>query len=431
MSQNPLIDLGTQSSKPDQLKPPLAAALASLEVKLDQELARYRRTRTVYRNLTQPRVGSFTSSQLQQLTFLNTKEAIKHTPEENPTVHQKEPPATVTTAANSFSQGEQLPVRDNGNTSSIPSSETPPETPVTPKTEEPQNLINPSNTTEITNSSSIVPAIAPEVPESNGKNPSQPDDFLDSSEALLRSLSEEQTNTRKQTNQSSSLLSPLGIGSMLLLLLASLTFGFVVFNPKSLSQFNLKGLLTSKTTTKVENTEVQSNTIKPGDETRLTPIPKYPNLAQREFPEVRDPNDVVGLKPKPKPTSIASAYSAYTTNPSATVHQLQPTQPVAPSIKNSPPISTATTNLIPSSQKPVVIQQQLDTQIKPSKDGLYHIVIENQGLQAFNSARKIVPDAYLSADGKFIYMGAVKNKDKAQQLIQQLGAKGIKARIQP
>ncbi|MBO3463520.1 hypothetical protein G7B40_006900 [Aetokthonos hydrillicola Thurmond2011] len=427
MSQNPLIDLGIQSSTPVQLKPALAAALASLEVKLDQELARYRRTKTVYRNLSQPRVGSFTSSQLQQLTLLSMKESVKNTSQESGTENQKEPPATVTAAATSLSQQEELSVPDQTNTPSIPSSQTFQQTPVTPKTEELQNLTITANTTEITNSTSIVSTVTPQAPESNNKNPVQPDDFLDSSEALLRSLAEEQTNTPKQTNPNNSLLSPLGIGSMLLLLLASLTFGFVVFNPKSISQFNLKGVFTSKTTTKVENTAAQSKKTKLGDEPALTPIPKYPNLAQRELPEVRDPNDVVGLKPKPNPTSISSPYSISTTNPSTTPYQLQPIQPVAPTINNSPPILTATTPLSPFSQKPVAI----DTQIKPSKDGFYHIVTENQGLQAFNSARKIVPDAYLSADGKFIYMGAVKNKDKAQQLIQQLEAKGIKARVQP
>jgi len=47
MSQD-LRHLGTQSSKTPGLKPQLAAALACLEVQLDQELARYRRTRTGY-----------------------------------------------------------------------------------------------------------------------------------------------------------------------------------------------------------------------------------------------------------------------------------------------------------------------------------------------------------------------------------------------
>jgi hypothetical protein len=71
MSQNPLVDSGEKSSKKTGLKPPLAAALASLEVQLDQELTRYRRTRTGYRTFSQPRVGISTSSKYQQLTAIH------------------------------------------------------------------------------------------------------------------------------------------------------------------------------------------------------------------------------------------------------------------------------------------------------------------------------------------------------------------------
>src|SRR4051794_19521900 len=70
MTQNPLNDSG--SSKTPGLKPALAAALASLEVPLDQELARYRRTRTGLVSSNQPRVVSYMSSQLQPLTAIPT-----------------------------------------------------------------------------------------------------------------------------------------------------------------------------------------------------------------------------------------------------------------------------------------------------------------------------------------------------------------------
>jgi hypothetical protein len=415
MTQNPLVDLGAQSSKTAQLKPALAAALASLEVKLDQELTRYRRTRTVYRNPSQPRVGSFTSSQLQQLTVLSTKEGKKTAPEEIGRDHQKELEVTVTTAAPSSKQQEELSIPDKANTSS-PTLDSQQMTEAL-KTGDLQ-IPTPSKTTQVPNSTSIsiVPAI---TQHNNSENTTQPNDFLDSSEALLRSLAQEQANTQNQTSTSNSLLSPLGIGSMLLLLLASLTFGFVIFNPKNLPHFNFKGLLTNETTTKVQNTGEEPDNTQLGHEPQLTPIPKYPNLAQKELPEVRDPNDVVGLKPKPKEISIPTPYSAATVNPTTTPYQLQS----APSIKNSPPITTLTTPS-PFSEHP------LDTQIKRSKDGFYHLLTENQSPQAFTSARKIVPDAYLSADGKYIYLGAVKSKDKAQQLLKQLESKGIKAQFQ-
>jgi hypothetical protein len=57
MSQNQLVESGHQSSKTPGLKPALAAALSCLEVQLDQELARYRRTRTAFKTPSQPRIG--------------------------------------------------------------------------------------------------------------------------------------------------------------------------------------------------------------------------------------------------------------------------------------------------------------------------------------------------------------------------------------
>jgi hypothetical protein len=206
---------------------------------------------------------------------------------------------------------------------------------------------------------------------------------------------------------------------MLLLLLASLTLGYVAFNSKSLSQFSLNGFFTQNTRTSAENTTDNteaSKNVKTVAQPTLSPIPKYPNLATDEFAEVRDPNDVVSLKPKSQPTPPALA------NPSNLVR-----------IPNVPPpgglTSTQETTLNPP-QMPSNTQQKLDTQIKPSADGFYHVITDNQSDRSFASARQIVPDAYLSADGKFIYLGAVKSKDKAQKLLQEVQAKGIQARIQ-
>ncbi len=423
MSQNSLVDTSTaQSSKTSGLKPALAAALASLEVQLDQELARYRRTRTVYRTLTQLHVGSSTSNQLQQLTVISTKEGKKPTSEESRRSNQNNFSA-VTTNTPAPIQPEELSVADKTNTPSVFPTETEEEIPVTPKTEELHNLKMPSVRAKTT-STSIVPTIAE---DRKSENPKEPDDFLESSEALLQSLKEE-PNTQRRTNPSD-MLSPLGIGSMLLLLLASLTLGFIVFNPTRLPYFSLDGWLKPKTLTNAENTDESGKNTKTGlQQPQLTFIPKYPNLAESEFPEVRNPNDVVGLKPKAFPLLKASPHPAATqkpTNPATTAIQLQPVA----SPRKSPPISTAITPNL-SSHLPNQNQKHADAQLKTSRDGYYHLVIENQGDRTFASAKNVVPDAYLSTDGKLIYLAAAKNKDKAQQLLQKLQAQGIKARIQ-
>ncbi|MBD2329442.1 hypothetical protein [Alkalinema sp. FACHB-956] len=61
-----------------------------------------------------------------------------------------------------------------------------------------------------------------------------PNDYLESSEALLRSLAEEEAQADLERGVLENLLTPLGVGSMLLMLLASGMFGYLVMNPSSL-----------------------------------------------------------------------------------------------------------------------------------------------------------------------------------------------------
>lgn len=61
-----------------------------------------------------------------------------------------------------------------------------------------------------------------------------PEDYLESSEELLRSLAEEEAQVEAERGVLENLLTPLGVGSMLLMLLASGMFGYLIMNPKSL-----------------------------------------------------------------------------------------------------------------------------------------------------------------------------------------------------
>lgn len=438
MSQNPVVNSGEKSSKKIALKAPLAAALTSLEVQLDQELTRYRRTRTGYRTFSQPRVGISSSSKYQQLTAIHpTKDKTESSLEDS---LQKFGLATPKTLTPSVRQEDFFvtPEKKINTSRSVPENEaqvlasaTVADTLLQPQSHRLiSSKIQDLRSEQATSTESVEGQtirslnvmVATKVNEQSQSDiaelqdtSKQPNDYLQSSEALLRSLAEEEPKIHKSTNSNDSLLSPLGIGSMLLLLLASLTLGYVVFNPKSVSRFSLNGLFAQNAPTIAENTGEAGKNVKTVEPT-LLPIPKYPNLASDEFPEVRDPNDVVSLKPKSQPTPPALS------NPSnlVTIPNMQP--PVGLT-------STPQTRLKPP-QMPSKTQQKQDTQIKPTADGLYHVITENRGDRSFASARKIVPDAYLSADGKTIYLGALKSKDKAQKLLQEVQAKGMKARIQ-
>ncbi|MBD2528688.1 hypothetical protein H6G97_03560 [Nostoc flagelliforme FACHB-838] len=452
MTQNPLNDSGTKSSKTPGLKPALAAALASLEVPLDQELARYRRTRTGLVSLNQSRVASYMSNQSQAMTAIPI---ILGTPQSSVAeVKTNVPPASLpvnhqeTSAPATAKIDLPLPSSVAVNPEIKPA-------PVTAKTKQLNNL-NVTSTSDSAKTqtqlpppppnfnSSIVPALVKDTKSENllqpNDTPKHPDDYLESSEALLRSLTEEQPETKKPSNSSDSLLSPLGIGSMLLLLVASITLGYIVFNPKSLPQWNLGKLFNGNSSPAPENTEAVGSTAQPQIQPPSTSIPKYPNLAAEEFPEVRNPNDVVGLKPKVEPSLAVVPNPVVPQNPTNSQGALpgintalKPTNPIAlapvPTVqplptRNLPPTSTAKT-----SPKPIATSPKPNAEIKPGTDGFYHVVIDNKDA-AFASARQIVPDAYLSPNKELIYLGAFKTKEQVKQQMQLLEAKGIKARVQ-
>jgi hypothetical protein len=62
-----------------------------------------------------------------------------------------------------------------------------------------------------------------------------PQDYLESSEELLRSLAQEESGAAIERNILDNLLTPLGVGSLLLMLMGSAMFGYLVMNPASLA----------------------------------------------------------------------------------------------------------------------------------------------------------------------------------------------------
>lgn len=528
MSQNPLAYSSSQSSqpsKPSPLKPQLASALASLEVQLEQELTRYRRSRPT--GVRAPLFGSNPSQ-----FPINNPVVPPNYPTDEPTTNQTQisdssPSDSSLSEPNSFTVAARIsntapseietssklpPTEIPG--MSLPTPPPPPGMAIKSNLENLENLEteksenhqlsanqNPSqetsqdiflsednfdldeNLSENTASENISTGNISETPTartnrtqgsiitsatatSSSPQPTtrnanfgipptgEPDDYLESSEALLRSLAEEDTSAdRRDHRNNNSLLSPLGIGSMLLLLIASAVLGIVLFQPKlipqgifgSSSQRNANSDTTNSDTTKT-NTGTNSQKVA---EPQLTPVPQYPNLANDEFPEVKSPNDVVGLTPKPtvnpqSPANTPPNPSAITPVPGSNVgvptSELPPANqlPVnpAPPAAVQPNIQTniqaqpnqTQPNIQPNqptnppAQKPAPIS---DADLKPSASGMYQFVVPNQGDTAFANTRKIVPDAYVSPDKKYIHVGAVSSKERAKKLLAELQSKGL------
>ncbi|MEA5513626.1 hypothetical protein [Nodularia sp. UHCC 0506] len=382
-----MIDSKTKISKTSGLKPPLAAALASLEVPIDQELARYRRTRIGVRIQNQSPMGSDIGSQSSDL------------PDHQATGGKITPTAFILNGTSEANSAPNSPDYFN----------------LISDSESINSHIPPSATNS---SSSIVPAV---VDGDKNDHSSQPDDYLESSEALLQSLTDAEQSTELPSHPNDNFLSPLGIGSMLLLLVASLTLGYVVLNPNSQgwSPFNVgRWFQTNSSPNSAENIEEVENNTQPRLE--LKPIPKYPNLAAKEFPEVRKPTDVVGLKPKVQATPSPTITQPPVMTPETELLPLPTIPPV-----DLPPTSTAE----PLSEE-TTTPPDTNAELKPGADGFYHIVMDNQGDRALSNAQKIVPDAYLSPAQTLIYLAAVKTQAAAEQRVQELQSQGLKARIQ-
>ena len=174
MSQNPQIDSHSQLSKTPSLKPALAAAMASLEVQLDQELARYRRTRGNARLANRARVISFVGSSPQAIAaaILEQSQAAEIKPKIAPSVTSDTPAIAAATDTAPLEELDDLLLSPTPEVTQIP-------TPPPPPPANPESSI-------ITTGQAVV--------DDNllleDETPTQPDDYLESSEALLRSVTD-------------------------------------------------------------------------------------------------------------------------------------------------------------------------------------------------------------------------------------------------
>ncbi|MFM5897456.1 MAG: hypothetical protein ACKPE1_25605 [Dolichospermum sp.] len=239
MNQNPSLD-SEKSSLTSVLNPTLATALASLEVQLDQELTRYKITRNITIAETLLDVENSTINNLPISTVNHDQEFVQQEIENNATPTNLEKfSSIVNTKIQSLQHQTLLP------------------TPI----------------------------------------PKQPDNYLESSEALLRSLMV-QAPQKPKTFTTSNFRN---IGLMLSLLLTTVTLGYVVLNSKNLP-FNFSNLFNSNSPDTTKNTELIDHNSQSTTKPKTTLIPKYPNLATQEFRQLRDTKDIVDLTTKVKPT---------------------------------------------------------------------------------------------------------------------------------
>lgn len=303
-----------------------------------------------------------------------------------------------------------------------------------------------------------------------------PNDYLASSEELLRSIAEEDPEQRADREPNSmldTLLTPLGIGSMLLLLLSSTTLGYVIMNPASL------GLWTANSESTRSGSTANSKT---GN--AATPSP---DLASKEFvdldldtlstlPKQGSPGTAAPTKTNSKTTpakpnsssnrsttaagNIAARSTAAPSveslpvapepqpNLSTVVVPAQPPvmtvpEPAAPPPAPEPaPVSpepiTAAPPIAAAEPAPEPVPEPTVAAVAPNNSnpstGLpyYYVVTDYSGDSSLQQARDAVPDAYvrnLPSEGAKVQLGAFSEEAKAQELLQQLQEQGIEAEV--
>lgn len=432
-----------------QLHPVLQAALENLEVDLDEELARYRR--------------------------LQSRKAVPVRPGRNRSI-QSPPMMASETLQNPGSP--PLPKRLSGAPLSAPFSG-PSATPAYAAAAVPLAIAADPLKADL---ATLQPDEAIGQLAKRLEVPENPDGYLDSSEELLKQLAKEEAELRAEQEPGvlESLLTPLGIGSMLLLLLSSVTFGYLIANPQSLNGFALDRLFNGQKSTETAT----SSTVSPAPET-VEPI--SPDLSNSEFPTLDldtlstlpqtgtftspSPGSLPSTLPtSPSPSSSSSptvsanspatapsrpttSTNRSTTNQSTTRSplpvepipssplrptsrpaQTTPTRPSTPSQSTSRPASSPSqTATRPSTapQSPPAPSTPVATSV-PVQDDLYYVVTPYSGDRSLQEARETVGDAYVRnfpAEGARVQLGAFSDESRAQELAEELNQQGISAEV--
>ncbi|NJR50992.1 MAG: SPOR domain-containing protein [Leptolyngbyaceae cyanobacterium CSU_1_3] len=309
---------------------------------------------------------------------------------------------------------------------------------------------------------------APEAAHSLASDAMPPDDYLQSSEELLRSLAQEESQVQVDRGFLESLATPLGVGSMLMLLLSSAMFGYVIMNPSSLSF--VAGLF-DRSQSPAPQASIAAPTHSDGS---FAPIPNSPPLDQQEFVDLgldnlttlksRSSLSSTQVKPSPKATASPSASPAASTQPDSSVQPVVVSPPTPPQsapapARNSsstytpsysappvrsysppplrsdpPPVQSYEPPPLPAAPLPPVSVPRSYTppvsEPAPAQGGdySYKVEIPYTGDRSLEDARKVSPDAYLRPDGK-IQLGATGNEADAKARAQELQNQGIPAEV--
>ncbi|MEG3990156.1 hypothetical protein QUA20_27380 [Microcoleus sp. Pol7_A1] len=290
-----------------------------------------------------------------------------------------------------------------------------------------------------------------------------PNNYLESSEKLIESLDESKAEPAVERSLAASLLTPLGLSSMLLFLLSCTALGYAVMHPSSvakmagLNRFLDRGAPSpsdSPASTAISDTSTQE-------------LPKAPNLVSKEFVELdlstlSNVNPTASAIPSPSPKASIPPNPAAPPGPSAAVPiptedgnpargreqglnnistallpsprpsaQPVPTLPTLPPTPSpAQPAAASPATASPATASPAAASPAASPLGRPARaaDGFYYVVTDYTDAKSLQQARTAVPDAYVRnfSKGVKIQMGALNDAASAELLVKELQAKGVK-----
>ena len=401
-----------------ELKPELKAVLGCLDVQLEPELTRYRRYRRRTKQ-TSPDSTEQTNPQFQQL------------------------PDAVAVAVNEKAASEgklfEPQSQSSGWETVVPS--------------QPAFLAISSPGTE-TNESKTNPAVS-----FNLKSPAPPpkpsDGYLESTQALIKSIEERRSNPSEKPSLMASLLTPMGIASMFLFLLSCTALSYVLSSPTTRTSLGLNRFFSTPTpTTPLTPTPPPTTaTTDPG----LPPADSLsPNLAAKEFVNL-DLDTLSHINPSPNALPTPGVTSSVPPSPTTTLPAPSNnlTSPNDPGLNNLSqellPKKPATVVLPTHTVPPVTGPRTSRAAVQPgggsvsrvaaaptppkatepikSQDGYYYVVLDYKDERSFEQAKEVIPDAYIAEfkTGKKIQVGALSDAASAKRLRDELQVQGITA----
>lgn len=476
---------------PLAIHPQLQAALGSLDVQLEEELARYRRQKgnrqtqggRSQRLSSTAKTARNAKPQLDLIAIGATGGRTQPHPE-----HLLPDAAPHRAAPVNFSgEAHPKPASSSNASSQLAIAPHPSETP------DSGTLVteHQDTATENPDLAAYHNNVAPQIPLMHpGLDDVGPEDYLESSEELLRSLAEEEEELRAERGPGflESLLTPLGVGSMLLILLSSATLGYVIMNPSFLGLDEFFRDRGSSAEVETPEGELAATDSGSGD------IPNSPNLASREFVDINlktlsilPPNpETAPLAANPSPSSqqspapaqntpslpalpsvnipgvMSSGRSSGQASPSSQAQPQPPApaqprsqtsqprpqpsqasapqprvqaaavQPSTPAAPRPPAPSPSAAPPAPRPQPPTQTATAPAASSASSAEGNYVVVTEYSGDRSLEEVQQVVEDAYLNNSlptGGQIQAGSFSSESGAQERAEELQREGIPARV--